>query len=111
MKGCSSLKKVIDITLRKGENGVSGRVGLFGDTYGGGKGIVERIPASRRKLRILSHVEGNMQRTSNNDLLDAGDGSSLINHYSHEELKMNILWNHPKGHAGSGCDADLYPKP
>ena len=40
MKGCSSLKKVIDITLRKGENGVSGRAGLFGDTYGGGKGIV-----------------------------------------------------------------------
>ena len=35
MKGCSSLKKVIDITLRKKENGTTGRWGLFGDTYGG----------------------------------------------------------------------------
>ena len=34
MKGCSSLKKVIDITLRKKENGTTGRWGLFGDTYG-----------------------------------------------------------------------------
>ena len=92
MKGCSSLKKVIDITLRKGENGVSGRVGLFGDTYGGGKGIVS-VLSQQDKLRILSHVEGNMQRTSNNDLGSyAGDGSSLINHYSHEGAKMNILW-------------------
>ena len=52
MKGCSSLKKVIDITLRKGENGVSGRVGLFGDTYGGGKGIVS-VLSQQDKLRIL----------------------------------------------------------
>ena len=37
MKGCSSLKKVIDITLRKKENGTTGRWGLFGDTYGGAK--------------------------------------------------------------------------
>lgn len=77
-------EKVIDITLRKGENGVSGRVGLFGDTYGGGKGIVS-VLSQQDKLRILSHVEGNMQRTSNNDLGSyAGDGPSLINHYSHE---------------------------
>ena len=54
MKGCSSLKKVIDITLRKGENGVSGRVGLFGDTYGGGKGIVSGW-SQQYKLRILTH--------------------------------------------------------
>ena len=92
MKGCSSLKKVIDITLRKGENGVSGRVGLFGDTYGGGKGIVS-VLSQQDKLRILSHVEGNMQRTSNSDLGSfAGGGPSLINHYSHEGAKMNILW-------------------
>ena len=56
MKGCSSLKKVIDITLRKGENGVSGRVGLFGDTYGGGKGIVS-VLSQQDKLRILTHIE------------------------------------------------------
>lgn len=92
MKGCSSLKKVIDITLRKGENGVSGRVGLFGDTYGGGKGIVS-VLSQQDGLRILSHVEGNFQRTSNSDK-DAyqNQSSNTINHYSHEGAKLNVLW-------------------
>lgn len=92
MKGCSSLKKVIDITLRKGENGVSGRVGLFGDTYGGGKGIVS-VLSQQDGLRILSHVEGNFQRTSNSDK-DAyqNQSSSTVNHYSHEGAKLNVLW-------------------
>lgn len=71
---------------------MSGRVGLFGDTYGGGKGIVS-VLSQQDKLRILSHVEGNMQRTSNSSMGDyPGEGSSLINHYSHEGAKMNILW-------------------
>ena len=92
MKGCSSLKKVIDITLRKGENGVSGRVGLFGDTYGGGKGIVS-VLSQQDDLRILSHVEGNFQRTSNSDK-DAyqNQSSNTVNHYSHEGAKLNVLW-------------------
>lgn len=92
MKGCSSLKKVIDITLRKGENGVSGRVGLFGDTYGGGKGIVS-VLSQQDGLRILSHVEGNFQRTSNSDK-DAyqNQSSNTVNHYSHEGAKLNVLW-------------------
>lgn len=92
MKGCSSLKKVIDITLRKGENGVSGRAGLFGDTYGGGKGIVS-VLSQQDDLRILSHVEGNFQRTSNSDK-DAykNQSSNTINHYSHEGAKLNVLW-------------------
>lgn len=92
MKGCSSLKKVIDITLRKGENGVSGRVGLFADTYGGGKGIVS-VLSQQDGLRILSHVEGNFQRTSNSDK-DAyqNQSSSTVNHYSHEGAKLNVLW-------------------
>ena len=92
MKGCSSLKKVIDITLRKGENGVSGRVGLFGDTYGGGKGIVS-VLSQQDDLRILSHVEGNFQRTSNSDK-DAyqNQSSNTVNHYSHEGSKLNVLW-------------------
>jgi hypothetical protein len=67
MKGCSSLKKVIDITLRKKENGTTGRWGLFGDTYGGAKGIVSVI-SQQDKLRVLSHVEGNFQRTSSSKL-------------------------------------------
>lgn len=92
MKGCSSLKKVIDITLRKGENGVSGRVGLFADTYGGGKGIVS-VLSQQDDLRILSHVEGNFQRTSNSDK-DAyqNQSSNTVNHYSHEGAKLNVLW-------------------
>ena len=92
MKGCSSLKKVIDITLRKGENGVSGRAGLFGDTYGGGKGIVS-VLSQQDDLRILSHVEGNFQRTSNSDK-DAyqNQSSNTVNHYSHEGAKLNVLW-------------------
>ena len=92
MKGCSSLKKVIDITLRKGENGVSGRVGLFGDTYGGGKGIVS-VLSQQDDLRILSHVEGNFQRTSNSDKdTYQNQSSNTVNHYSHEGAKLNVLW-------------------
>ena len=120
MKGCSSLKKVIDITLRKkgkggygessandgsnendgssandgsGENGVSGRIGFFGDTYGGGKGIVS-VLSQQQKLRILSHVEGSIQRSSVNTMgaYPGDNGSTSINHYSHEGAKLNILW-------------------
>lgn len=92
MKGCSSLKKVIDITLRKKENGTTGRWGLFGDTYGGAKGIVSVI-SQQDKLRVLSHVEGNFQRTSSSDK-DAYQGISgtTVNHYSHEGAKLNLLW-------------------
>ena len=92
MKGCSSLKKVIDITLRKKENGTTGRWGLFGDTYGGAKGIVSVI-SQQDKLRVLSHVEGNFQRTSSSDK-DAYQGisSTTVNHYSHEGAKLNLLW-------------------
>lgn len=107
MKGCSSLKKVIDISLRKSGkgvndgkdkkdgkdgNGVSERIGFFGDTYGGGKGIVS-VLSQQDKLRILSHVEGSMQRSSNNNQgAYPGESSSIINHYSHEGAKLNILW-------------------
>ena len=91
MKGCSSLKKVIDITLRKKENGTTGRWGLFGDTYGGAKGIVS-VVSQQDKLRVLSHVEGNFQRTSSSDK-DAYQGISgtTVNHYSHEGAKLNLL--------------------
>ena len=92
MKGCSSLKKVIDITLRKKENGTTGRWGLFGDTYGGAKGIVSVI-SQQDKLRVLSHVEGNFQRTSSSDKDDyQGISGTTVNHYSHEGAKLNLLW-------------------
>ena len=52
MKGCSSLKKVIDITLRKKENGTTGRLGLFADTYGGAKGIVSVISQQDKLRRV-----------------------------------------------------------
>ncbi len=112
MKGCSSLKKVIDITLRKRENGVTGRWGLFGDTYGGAKGIVS-VLSQQDNLRILSHVEGNFQRTSNSDkdAYQGISGSNTVNHYSHEGAKLNVLWTPTsEGHTRNGCDADLYPQ-
>lgn len=82
MKGCTSLKRIIDITLRKQADGTSGRVGLFGDTYGGGKMIASTLH-QQDKLRILSHVEGSMQRSKSDD---------ITNHYSHEGAKFNMVW-------------------
>lgn len=106
MKGTGSQKKVIDIHLRKdvgevkgqkgdyyaeGNNGkgasgekISGRVGLFGDTYGGAEAITS-VRYHGDNLRLLSHVEGNMQRS-------AIDGAPT-NHRSHEGAKVNMIWD------------------
>ncbi len=106
MKGTGSQKKVIDIHLRKdvgavkglegdyyaeGNNGkgttgekISGRVGLFGDTYGGAEAITS-VRYHGDNLHILSHVEGNMQRS-------AIDGAPT-NHRSHEGAKVNLTWD------------------
>ena len=86
MKGTGSQKKVIDIHLRKdvGTEKISGRVGLFGDTYGGGEAITS-VRYHGDNLSILSHVEGNMQRS-------AIDGAPT-NHRSHEGAKVNLTWD------------------
>ena len=109
MKGTGSQKKVIDIHLRKDvgavkglegdyyaegndkKNGrgtagekISGRVGLFGDTYGGGEAITS-VRYHGDNLSILSHVEGNMQRS-------AIDGAPT-NHRSHEGAKVTMSWD------------------
>lgn len=106
MKGTGSQKKVIDIHLRKdvgavkglegdyyteGNNGkgtlgekISGRLGLFGDTYGGGEAITS-VRYHGDNLRILSHMEGNMQRS-------AIDGAPT-NHRSHEGAKVTMSWD------------------
>ena len=106
MKGTGSQKKVIDIHLRKdvgavkglegdyyaeGNNGkgtagekISGRMGLFGDTYGGAEAITS-VRYHGDNLHILSHVEGNMQRS-------AIDGAPT-NHRSHEGAKVNLTWD------------------
>ena len=86
MKGTGSQKKVIDIHLRKDVGGekFSGRLGLFGDTYGGAEAITS-VRYHGEKLRILSHVEGNMQRS-------AIDGAPT-NHRSHEGAKVNLSWD------------------
>ena len=90
MKGCTSLKRIIDITLRKGENKTSGRIGLMGDTYGGGKLIVSALH-QQDKFRILSHVEGCMQRSNSID--ESGyEAQRINNHYSHEGAKFNFVW-------------------
>lgn len=86
MKGTGSQKKVIDIQLRKnvGTEKISGRVGLFGDTYGGAE-VITSVRYHGDNLRILSHVEGNMQRS-------AIDGAPT-NHRSHEGAKVNMIWD------------------
>lgn len=106
MKGTGSQKKVIDIHLRKdvgavkgltgnyyaeGNNGkgasgekISGRLGLFGDTYGGAEAITS-VRYHGDNLRLLSHVEGNMQRS-------AFDGAPA-SHRSHEGAKVNMIWD------------------
>ena len=83
MKGCTSLKRIIDITLRKEVDSTTGRVGLFGDTYGGGK-ILASVKHQTEKLRILSHAEGNTLRSS--------DTNAITNHYSHEGVKLGFHW-------------------
>ena len=106
MKGTGSQKKVIDIQLRKdvgavkglegnyyteGNNGkgaagekISGRVGLFGDTYGGGEAIAS-VRYHGDNLSILSHVEGNMQRSA--------FYGAPTNHRSHEGAKVTMSWD------------------
>ena len=51
------------------------------------------VISQQDKLRVLSHVEGNFQRTSSSDK-DAYQGISgtTVNHYSHEGAKLNLLW-------------------
>ena len=109
MKGTGSQKKVIDIHLRKDvgavkglegdyyaegndkKNGrgtagekISGRVGLFGDTYGGGEAIAS-VRYHGDNLSILSHVEGNMQRSA--------FYGAPTNHRSHEGAKVTMSWD------------------
>ena len=83
MKGCTNMKRIIDIYLRKHEDSTSGRIGITGDTYGGGK-MIASVLHQQDKLRILSHVEGSMQRSK-------VDGTN--NRYSHEGAKFNLVWN------------------
>lgn len=83
MKGCGSLKRIIDISLRKNEKETSGRIGAFGDTYGGGR-LIASVLHQEEKLRILSHVEGNLLRSS--------DDQGIYNHNSEEGIKLNVLW-------------------
>lgn len=84
VKGCGGLKQVIDITLRKGENGTSGRVALSGDTYGGGSAFVSAMH-QEDNFRLMGMVEGNMLRSK--------DDAGVTNHGSHEGAKVNLLWD------------------
>lgn len=84
MKGCGGLKQVIDIYLRRGNNGTSGRVAISGDSYGGGATYVSALH-QQENMRLLGIVEGNMLRSKN----DAG----ITNHGSHEGVKLNMVWD------------------
>lgn len=90
MKGTGGQKKVIDIHLRKdktigGDNKkISGRQGMFGDTYGGAESITS-LRYHGDNMQILGHLEGNMLRS------DYNDGS--IKHRSHEGAKATMSWD------------------
>lgn len=82
MKGCTSMKRIIDITLRTSDHRSSGRVGLTGDTYGGGE-ILNSTIYQTDNFRFLRHLEGNLQRSNNEGITD---------HYGHYGSKWNFLW-------------------
>ena len=84
LKGCNGLKQVIDIVLRKGDNGTSGRVSVNGDSYGGGTAFVSALH-QQDNLRLFGIAEGNILRSKN----DAG----ITNHGSHEGMKLNMVWD------------------
>ena len=84
MKGCGGLKQVIDIYLRKGENGTSGRVAVSGDSYGGGSTYVSALH-QQDNLRLFGIAEGNLQRSK--------DDNGITNHGSHEGVKLNMVWD------------------
>lgn len=88
MKGAGSMKKVIDIQLRDGE-GVSGRAGLFGDTYGKGEAIGS-VRYDSDNLTILSHIEGSIQRTAFDPMAEK---TSYAQHRRHEGAKVSADWD------------------
>ncbi len=88
MKGAGSMKKIIDIHLRDVEK-TSGRVGLFGDTYGGGEAIAS-VRCHSKSLSVLSHVEGNMQQSAFDP---ATEQPPLTSHRSHEGAKIIANWD------------------
>lgn len=84
LKGCGGLKQVIDINLRKRENGTGGRVALNGDSYGGGTAYVSALH-QQENLRLFGIAEGNILRSKDDD--------GIVNHGSHEGAKLNMLWD------------------
>lgn len=89
MKGTGSMKKVIDIQLRDDTEGVSGRAGLFGDTYGGGEAIGS-VRYDSDRLTLLSHVEGSLQRSAFDHMMGTIDNTT---HRRHEGAKVNVDWD------------------
>lgn len=84
MKGCGGLKQVIDINLRKGENGTSGRVALEGDSYGEAGAYVTALHQTDG-LRLLGIAEGNLSHEKS----DAG----VKSHGGHQAVKLNMVWD------------------
>ena len=87
MKGCSGLKKVVDIYLVKRDNGANGHVALRGNTYGGANGFVQAMHQSD-KMRLFGIVEGNFQRTKDKDV-----SPSQTYHNAHEGVKLNMSYD------------------
>ncbi|MDO4171842.1 MAG: hypothetical protein Q4E63_00680 [Prevotellaceae bacterium] len=83
LKGCGGLKMVLDIYLRKADNGTSGRVAVSGDSYGKGKAFVSALH-QKDNLRLFGIAEGNIARSK-------FDG--VTSHGGHEAMKMNMVWD------------------
>lgn len=83
-KGSNGLKKVIDINLRKDNNGNEGKVALSGDTYGGASAYVSTMH-KQDNLTLLGIATGNTLRSKN----DAG----VVSHDADEGFKAHASWD------------------
>ena len=84
MKGCGGLKKVVDIYLRKGDNGTSGRIAASGDTYGCANAFAS-VLSQQNSLRLLAMAEGNYTRSR--------DDVNAVARTRREGAKLNAVWD------------------
>lgn len=84
MKGCGGMGNVIDISLRRGDNGISGRVAAEGESYGGAKMWTSVLHQADR-LRIFGIADGHAMRQK--------DDTGLKGHGSHEGVKLNVVYD------------------
>lgn len=85
MKGCGGMKKVIDLTLRKKDNGTTGTVNLEGSTYGNAA-TFNTVNYQRDNLNIRGWLTGNLSYKK-----AYGDGTRTNG--SRQDAKMLMTWD------------------